>query len=613
MSTQKSAGGKTTLPMTVKNTGFLLDRLGEDCHPLQHLRELTTNSIEAILRTDGKTGEIVWDVDWITYDLETVYKLSIIDNGIGMTGDEMVEYINQLSSSVSEQSLSGNYGVGAKIATATRNHAGVMYLSWKSAQGALIHLWRDPESGTYGLKQFDGKDQSFPYYITLEDEVKPDIIREHGTKIILLGNTPSQNTMDSPPDTPSPSRWISKYLNTRYFRFPKGVSIKVREGWEYPRTDRDRNNLRGITGQERYLNEHCEAKGTVKLPDAVASWWVLRDEPALGNNSGHIESAGHVAGLYQDELYEVITGRAGSAKLQNFGVIFGHRQVVIYVEPKSTQQKRVTTNTARTMLLVNNEPLPWTDWAFEFREKMPEEIKALVDQKAAASSVADHSKSIRERLKQILDLFNVSRYRPMIDGDVRIDEQNTTRGGKPRSEGTTTSGSGPSQSGGEGGTAGGVYSIFQKEGGTPGRRVQSDIFPEVRWISVKDGTRDIGMLEDRAARFLEDQNKLLINADFRVFKDMVGKFLQSLGGNEAFRDAVEDAVHGWFEQTLVETIIGVQALKNAKEWSLQDIEKALSEEALTTAVMPRYHVHNSVKRELGSRLGKLDFATTAGS
>ncbi len=37
-----------TLDMTVeKNTGFMVDRLGQDCAPLQFLRELTQkNSIE---------------------------------------------------------------------------------------------------------------------------------------------------------------------------------------------------------------------------------------------------------------------------------------------------------------------------------------------------------------------------------------------------------------------------------------------------------------------------------------------------------------------------------------------------------------------------------------
>lgn len=107
-------GGENLLAMTVQNIGFLLDRLGQDCHPLQYLRELTQNSIEAILRS-GAAGEIVWDVDWTTYDLEGVQKLCIVDTGDGMTGEEMVRFINQLSSSVSVQSFTGNYGVGRKL------------------------------------------------------------------------------------------------------------------------------------------------------------------------------------------------------------------------------------------------------------------------------------------------------------------------------------------------------------------------------------------------------------------------------------------------------------------------------------------------------------------
>src|SRR5258705_301705 len=103
MSNETSASvDRTTLPLTVKDTGFLLERLGKDCHPLQFLRELTQNSIEAILRTQARAGEVVWDVDWTSYELGDygAFKLSIIDNGDGMTGEEMVRYINQLSSSL---------------------------------------------------------------------------------------------------------------------------------------------------------------------------------------------------------------------------------------------------------------------------------------------------------------------------------------------------------------------------------------------------------------------------------------------------------------------------------------------------------------------------------
>jgi hypothetical protein len=605
MSIHPQNSGKSTLAMTVNNTGFLVDRLGEDCHPLQHLRELTTNSIEAILRTPEQTGEVVWDVDWVTYDLAARYKLSITDTGEGMTGEEMEKYINQLSSSGSEQSLSANYGVGGKIATATKNHAGVVYVSWKGGNSALVHLWRDPETGQYGLKRFETGNGDTTYHYSVEDSIKPAIINSHGTKVVLWGNSEDEDTMKAPPDAPSPSRWISKYLNSRYYRFPPSILIKVREGWEFPREDKDHNLLRSIVGQEKYLANHAEASGVVDLTGAKAHWWILRDEPAITNNSGFVESAGHVAALYKDELYELSSGRSGSSTLQTFGVIFGYRQVVIYVEPDN-QHGQLMTNTARTALLLNRQRLPWTDWAAEFREKMPDEIENLIAAKAACASGADHSKSIKERLQQVIDLFKLSRYKPAPDGMYRVapypsGSARSNSSVEIKAEAGTGSGGAPVDS-----SAGGVYAAFQTENGIPANISKGEAFPVVSWICVKDGTRDPGDLEDRAARYLPDQNRLLVNRDFRVFSDMVKKFLVDLGGSESLRPSVQDAVEQWFEMALVETVLGVQALKNAREWDPGDIKNALSEESLTAVVMPRYHVHNAVKRHLGSKLGKMN-------
>src|SRR5205085_3628851 len=125
-------------------------------------------------------------------------------------------YINHLSSSVAEQSLTGNYGVGAKIAAATRNHAGLIYYSWKEGIGAVIHLWRDPKTGQYGLKQIQRPDGSFTHYAEIEDDLKPSFIKDHGTMIILNGNSEGEDTMQAPAGAASPSRWIAKYLNSRY-------------------------------------------------------------------------------------------------------------------------------------------------------------------------------------------------------------------------------------------------------------------------------------------------------------------------------------------------------------------------------------------------------------
>jgi hypothetical protein len=605
MDPSPQSGGKT-LPLEVaaSGIGFLLDRLGTDCHPLQFLRELTQNAIEAIQRTDEKQGEIVWDVEWVHYTLQGVYKLSIIDTGDGMTGPEMVKYINQLSSSVSEQSFMGNYGVGAKIAAATRNHEGLVYLSWKHGKGSMIHLWRDPRTGQYGLKQQELPDGSYGHYAEVEDDLKPPAIKDHGTMIVLLGNSETEDTMKAPEGAASPSRWIAKYLNTRYFSIPSGITVKSRLGWMVPRSNTNTNILSTITGQKPYLEKHSVASGTLQLTNAEAHWWILRDEDAISQNSGWIESSGHVAALYKDELYEMVTARSATAQLQQFGVIFGHKRVVIYVEPQPAAAQSLTTNTARTQLLVNSEPLPWADWASEFREKMPDEIKNLIDEVAAGSSFSDHSQSIRERLKQILDLFRVSRYKPTPSGSSQIDETSMTRGGEPRQK-EASSPSGGGASGNKGGSAGSVYAAFLKKDGLPAQEVRPDLFPHVKWVSVADGTREQGEIEDRAAKFLLEQNTLLINADFRTFTDMIERWCQEYQCTPGIRQVVIDAVHNWFEQALVETVIGVQALQNAPEWSSNDIQKALSEEALTSAVMSRYHVNNSVKRELGSKLGRL--------
>src|SRR5207249_11606168 len=140
-----------------------------------------------------------------------------------------------------EQAHDKNFGVGAKVAAATRNHAGLVYLSWKDGHGWMTHLWRDHDSGQYGLARAERDDGMFHDYLPISDDVKPKAIEEHGTMVVLLGMTDDQNTMEPPEGVEGRQRWISKYLNTRYFAFPAGIEVKVREGYQAPRDDSRRN------------------------------------------------------------------------------------------------------------------------------------------------------------------------------------------------------------------------------------------------------------------------------------------------------------------------------------------------------------------------------------
>ena len=104
------------------------------------------------------------------------------------------------------------------------------------------------------------------------------------------------------------------------FVFRTVSPLKLGRAGSTQRSDKDRNYLRTLVGQETYLKQHSVTSGQVELPDATAFWWILKDEPAITNNSGYIESAGHMAALHQDELYEVANARAGMSRLQQFGV-----------------------------------------------------------------------------------------------------------------------------------------------------------------------------------------------------------------------------------------------------------------------------------------------------
>jgi hypothetical protein len=65
----------------------------------------------------------------------------------------------------------------------------------------------------------------------------------------------------------------------------------------------------------------------------------------------------------------------------------------------------------------------------------------------------------------------------------------------------------------------------------------------------------------------------------------------------------ENAMRQWVELQLIEVILGMRMLQNSKEWTEDDIQRALSEEALTAAVMQRYHMHIAMKRDLGTQCG----------
>ena len=179
-------------------------------------------------------------------------------------------------------------------------------------------------------------------------------------------------------------------------------------------------------------------------------------------------------------------------------------------------------------------------------------------------------------------------------------------GGKSREESAGRTTPGVLNSGGSrGDVPETLHSLFLASKGVPGEEVRAEIQPEVSWISVIDGTRTPPDLEDRAGKFLPQQNMIIANGDFRVFVNMVDRWCRQYSQVPGARETVQDVVREWFEQQLIETVLGVQALRDARSVVGSGCRENLGEEALTAAVMPRYHIDIAVKRALGAKLGTL--------
>jgi hypothetical protein len=461
----------------------------------------------------------------------------------------------------------------------------------------MVQLAKDPLTGQYGLVRHEVSSGRYSDWAEIYDDIKPEQIKDHGTVVVLEGESDEDDTFTQPKEKISAEvTWVSHYLNTRYFEVPKGITIRARDHRAYQSSEDTlpHYSMRTVTGQKYILDKISEASGTLELEGARAHWWITREL-----DGGYYKglTRGHVAALYQNELYELLPmNRGGVNRLQMFGVVLGYSRVVLYLEPHGGSRRTLVPNTARTRLLLNGEDLPWSEWAAEFRQKMPQEIKDLMDTYAARGVKKADREEINRRIEELQELYNPSRYIPLKGGTQKVGETNLIEVAPAPSEQKQTI---DRPSGGGGGTIGHpIYSAFIKEGGEEGRQIKGQACPRIEWVSIKDGTRDPSFIEDRAAHYAKEAHFLSINADFRIFDDLITLIELRNPDVPGGRSVIEERVRHHVAMSLTETVLTFQGISGSKEWPEDAMDKGLSEEALTAAVLPRQHIVHAVETEL---------------
>lgn len=429
------------LPMKTAGTQNFIERTYRESGVYQWVREAWKNAEEA-----GAT-RIEYGIEWQAVESRGVYRRLIADNGRGMNAEELQAFFNTFGGG--GKPIGGeheNFGVGSKTSLLPWNHHGVVVISWVDGDPSMIWVQRNPETGEYGLRVLSAEDPATgeisleAVYEPFDDPdhgcdwalVKPDFIEEHGTVMVLLGSNPQEDTVLGDPSREEDEiKGISAYLNKRVWQVGEGVEFAVdelrtieRSAW--PRSadeahspapkggvDRRTNN-RTIRGAKYFIEYpdrvfkqgRLSAKGTTALSDGTEIDWYLwsKDRPAVHS---YAALNGYVAALYKNELYDVMSHMA---TYRSFGISEKavRERVWLVIRPpqfSEVAQRGVYPRTDRNSLLIRGgpragEPLPYSEWAAEFAENMPDEIREAVRAARVGQEGTLADDSWRERLAE---------------------------------------------------------------------------------------------------------------------------------------------------------------------------------------------------------------------
>lgn len=158
------------------------------------VRELVSNAVDASqkIKTLSSIGEMKGELDDLRIDVVLDAKektLSIIDNGVGMTAEEVDKYINQVAFSSAEDFLDkykdaniiGHFGLGFYSAFMVSDKVEIFTKSFKDANAVY---WSCDGSPEFELYEIDKADRGTKIVLHINEESK-EFLEAHRIKSIL--------------------------------------------------------------------------------------------------------------------------------------------------------------------------------------------------------------------------------------------------------------------------------------------------------------------------------------------------------------------------------------------------------------------------------------------
>lgn len=578
--------------LEVADETFLVTSLIERCPKTMMLRELIMNALEAARKApeDQKIIEIR------SVNFDGIPKLSIWNTGPGMDAAELLEICNIASSLGKEKSLTGNFGMGAKVASLPSNQRGMQYRSCKAGRVHQVILCK--RDGVYGrLRILHPDTGEYLEVVDVTDIVATERSLSHDwTEVVLLGNEFGQDTVRDPynGDPVQDAQWLATYLYHRFYRL-SDVKITLFKGTN--KLDGNRQFL-PITSRLDFF----DGKETVELSSGLKIHY-LYDAPyerASGHNksiSGAVASAVSTCAIvYRDEMYDVRKGKNWTFDAPIFGVPFGARHISIHIEVPD--DVAIVPDAYRQFLRYARGEQPHVnvnDFAEVVRENRPQWLIDLI-RSFAPDSISDDE--IRDELQKLLNQLRVRRISPRVvsGGSISLDA-----GPSPASDVSLGNGDREGQTSRQRPTDLSVLPTGAK---------RAEIFqnmeraPEIIPLWDDSDIEEKG-LKARAARYVMEAGQLFVNMQYPAIGEMRA-LLEAEYADSPDPETMRNLAKQHAERTLIlrvgRTVVYALAKQLNKEWDQKSLETASSPESLSMAADNFAESLQNVRRDIGRKL-----------
>lgn len=571
------------------------------------LRETLQNSFEAHA-THVFVEQMDLNTDFVSCGLPfspgvcSGRKMSILDNGCGMTGEQLQENMSNLFSSGKGKKFiadgGNNFGIGLRAMGAFHNPYGLIVESWVGGFGHRVIVHKNTRTGQYELMPNGPSDSSvleegikIPKRLLqlAKEQVRSDDLIS-GTRVIFMGKSAIEDTLSEVQ--------THKDIYKRFFRFPKEdmkISVKRNSNPSDLAVRNIASSLTLLRGGINYGSKVYECQC-----GKVVVHYAMRPNDSTENVDQLKRIHPGVRTVWNNEIYAHTTALEMYRAL---GIVLDPKAWAIYFElPTNAFSSKM--DRASIVHSKDQQPFdPYEELCELVRNDLPFAIKAHQEKLAAAEDVMPKLDDwIKAEISKYIGLNSTMTHH--LAGADQIDVTETgDMSCSTIDEESTGSGKGLSRLGDGGGASNTDHKNTACSVGTKKKAMSvAEALPEVVWASFLETKQESDEPSPAGSYNNEHgpRGKLTINTDFPLYKTLLRKLKDDYKLYSVTENVLADTLKRYWSLNLCVYIATVKITFH-KQGFRNDFMNWVTDQALTIQGRGGCAAYNSAKISLDGK------------